>query len=209
MLSPPAAQVAGVKPPISAASICAGARGIGAFSQTFPRWGRHDVWLIAEAVRAEVNKARCAAGLSRLAPDQTLIRAAEVHTSDMIARAFFDHLSPVPGRRTPSDRIAAAGGQSRLTAENLAQAWYLNYESGRSFYTHDADACRFTYTDGTTIQRHTYATLAKDLVAASMGSPGHRENILRSDVSLHGLAVGPTGDAALCGGLYATQLFAG
>ncbi|MEM9762543.1 MAG: CAP domain-containing protein [Pseudomonadota bacterium] len=190
-------------------SSCDGAFNLRGAGTVFPRVGSHDPGLIAEAVLAEVNAERCAAGLNPLTTDPTLNRAAATHTADMISHGFFAHHSPVSGRRTPHDRIIEAGGRFQLTAENLGQGWYMDYEARRPFFTDDETACRFRYTDGTAIQRHSYASLAEDLVAAWMASPGHRENILRPSISFHGLSVAPTGESTLCGKLYATQLFAG
>ncbi|MEO1775999.1 MAG: CAP domain-containing protein [Pseudomonadota bacterium] len=190
-------------------SSCGSASSVRGATVVFPLGGSHDADLIAEAVLAEVNGERCAAGLSLLATEPTLNRAAAVHTADMVSEGFFAHRSPIAGRETPSDRITAAGGQFRRTAENLGQGWYMDYEAGRPFFADDAAACRFSYTDGTPINRHSYASLAEALVAAWMASPGHRENILRRGVSFHGLSVAPTGETTLCGKLYATQLFAG
>lgn len=197
------------EPNTAAASSCGSAFDIQGANTVFPLGGSHDRDLIAKAVLAEVNAERCAAGLNPLSDDPSLNRAAAVHTADMISHGFFAHRSPVSRRETPRDRIIAAGGRFRLTAENLGQGWYMDYEARRSFFTDDETACRFRYTDGTVIERHSYASLAEDLVAAWMASSGHRDNILRQGASFHGLSVAPTGDPTLCGKLYATQLFAG
>ncbi|MEM6974230.1 MAG: CAP domain-containing protein [Pseudomonadota bacterium] len=201
--------IAVAAPNTAAASSCGRAFDIRGADAVFPRGRSHDRDLIAEAVLAEVNAERCAAGLDPLSDDPSLNLAAAVHTADMIAHGFFAHRSPVSGRETPRDRIIAAGGRFRLTAENLGQGWYMDYEARRPFFTDDERTSRFSYTDGTVIQRHSYASLAEDLVAAWMASPGHRENILRQGVSFHGLSVAPTGAPELCGKIYATQLFAG
>lgn len=192
----------------AANSSCDGPIDLRGASAVFPLGDRHDPRLIAEAVLAELNAERCAAGLNPLTTDPTLNRAATIHTVDMITHRFYAHRSPISGRETPHDRVISAGGQFRLTAENLGQGWYMDYEPGRPFTTDDEAACRFRYTDGTEIQRHSYASLAEDLVAAWMASPGHRENILREGITVHGFSVAATGDTTLCGKLYATQLFA-
>lgn len=191
-----------------AASSCSGAQRIAQLQETFPRQDRHDHWLIGEAIRAEVNKERCVAGLQVLLPDRALMDAAALHNSDIVKHRFFAHRSPVAGRTTPQDRITTFGGHFNLTAENLGQAWYMDYQSGRHFQIIDEARCSFTYTDGSPIERHSYASLAETLVAAWMDSPGHRANILLPNATLHGAAVGPSGDPVLCGQLFSTQLFA-
>lgn len=66
-----------------------------------------------------VNDQRAAAGVHALRFDPSLARAAQAHAEDMLARNYFDHVSP-DGRRF-SDRAAAAGYQGFATGENIAQ----------------------------------------------------------------------------------------
>jgi uncharacterized protein YkwD len=70
-------------------------------------------------VLALVNSERSRAGVSALRYDPALARAAQAHAEDMLARSYFDHVSP-DGRRF-SDRAAAAGYQGFATGENIAQ----------------------------------------------------------------------------------------
>ena len=66
-----------------------------------------------------VNDRRAQAGVRALRFDPALARAAQAHAEDMLARNYFDHVSP-DGRRF-SDRAAAAGYQGFATGENIAQ----------------------------------------------------------------------------------------
>jgi len=74
-------------------------------------------------VRAEmlerVNAARRERGLAPLAADPRLDAAAQRHAADMLARAYYDHLSPEG--ETPRDRAAAEGFGADLIAENIAE----------------------------------------------------------------------------------------
>lgn len=70
------------------------------------------------------NRERVAAGLSPLATDPALIRAAQGHAEDMNARNYFDHITPEG--RTPWDRIRAqlAGADPFATmGENIAKGF--------------------------------------------------------------------------------------
>jgi uncharacterized protein YkwD len=70
-------------------------------------------------VIALVNDQRAKAGVPALRFDPALARAAHAHAADMVARDYFDHVSP-DGKRF-SDRAAAAGYQGFATGENIAQ----------------------------------------------------------------------------------------
>lgn len=64
------------------------------------------------------NRERSRAGLRPLAVDPALTTAAQAHSADMVARAFYSHTSPEGGR--PWDRAAAAGSRRRSIGENIA-----------------------------------------------------------------------------------------
>ena len=82
---------------------------------------------LREAVLQQVNAARAAArscgskpmkAARPLAWNRTLAEAAELHSVDMAARRYFDHVSP-DGKRV-SQRVAAQGYNWRMVGENLA-----------------------------------------------------------------------------------------
>ncbi|MFJ8539606.1 CAP domain-containing protein [Streptomyces sp. NPDC093591] len=64
------------------------------------------------------NRERAGAGLRALAVDLVLTTAAQAHSADMVARAFYSHTSPEGGQ--PWDRAAAAGSTRRSIGENIA-----------------------------------------------------------------------------------------
>ncbi|MFC3572280.1 CAP domain-containing protein [Streptomyces yaanensis] len=72
----------------------------------------------ADEVIALTNAERAAAGLPPLAGDPLLAAAAQAHSADMVARAFYAHTSP--DGREPWDRAAAAGSRHRTVGENIA-----------------------------------------------------------------------------------------
>jgi uncharacterized protein YkwD len=86
-----------------------------------------------EAVRL-LNEMRLLAGLHPLALDPRLHAAARDHSKDMATMNFFEHESPVPGKKTMADRAKLAGTTAR--AENIyngssepaevVQSWFLS-----------------------------------------------------------------------------------
>ncbi|GAA5018290.1 CAP domain-containing protein [Streptomyces siamensis] len=64
------------------------------------------------------NAERAAAGLRPLSGDAPLTTAAQAHSADMVARAFYSHTTPEGGQ--PWDRAAAAGSSRRTIGENIA-----------------------------------------------------------------------------------------
>ncbi|MFJ9376926.1 CAP domain-containing protein [Streptomyces sp. NPDC101455] len=72
----------------------------------------------AEKVVELTNAERARAGLRALAVDPLLAAAAQAHSTDMVARAFYSHTSPDGSQ--PWDRAAAAGSRRRTIGENIA-----------------------------------------------------------------------------------------
>ncbi|MBD9723921.1 CAP domain-containing protein [Streptomyces caniscabiei] len=64
------------------------------------------------------NTERARAGLPPLSPDPRLTDAAQAHSADMVARAFYAHTSPDGGE--PWHRAAAVGSTLRSIGENIA-----------------------------------------------------------------------------------------
>jgi uncharacterized protein YkwD len=65
-----------------------------------------------------LQRIRFLLGLPLLRLDEKLAAAARDHATDMVSLGFFDHSSPVAGKRTPSDRAANFGTSGG--AENIA-----------------------------------------------------------------------------------------
>ncbi len=54
--------------------------------------------------------------------DARLVESARGHSDDMARLGFFDHFSPVPGKRGPDDRVRLAGYPAAGCSENIAMA---------------------------------------------------------------------------------------
>jgi uncharacterized protein YkwD len=135
--------------------------------------------------------------------------AARNHANDMARVGFFDHVSPVRARRTLGDRLDEIRAPYRRAAENIIEARYMDYRSGARFQVIDAARCRFAYADGRPLERHTYQTLAREVVTRWMDSTGHQRNLLDPDMRRHGFAIAPNRSTSLCGGIYGAQVFSG
>jgi hypothetical protein len=80
----------------------------------------------------QTNLYRILMGKIPLRLDAKLCDAAREHSEDMVKHDFFDHMSPLPGKRTPSDRAAKhgtkAGGENihfgSPTAEGSFWSWF-------------------------------------------------------------------------------------
>ncbi|MFJ4720237.1 CAP domain-containing protein [Streptomyces luteogriseus] len=72
----------------------------------------------AAAVIDLTNRERTRHGLPPLSANPLLTTAAQAHSADMVARAFYAHTAPDGSR--PWDRAAAAGSTRRSVGENIA-----------------------------------------------------------------------------------------
>ena len=114
-----------------------------------------------------VNASRAEAGLPALRPSGVLDEAAQAHAEDMLARGFFDHVTPEG--RTAFERFVAAGGDRwAASGENIASC------SGCAVPPRAARVDEFH--------------------AGWMQSPGHRENILSAGFARFGFGIAGEGD---------------
>ncbi|HYC77277.1 MAG TPA: FHA domain-containing protein, partial [Planctomycetota bacterium] len=66
------------------------------------------------------NEYRLMMGRRALRVHQPMVLAARGHCDDMVKHGFFAHMSTVPGKRTPMDRLRLAGVDPSGASENLA-----------------------------------------------------------------------------------------
>jgi len=171
--------------------------------------GNLDLTLLDAAVRAELNVARCRHGLPALrGAGNALTRSGAAHSRWMVSARNLSHRSNISGRRTASDRIRAAGIRLRAGSENIGYVSRYRID-GLRFRILDAASCSFATYGGEPLPAHTYASLAKAIVANLMASPGHRRNIL--DRRVDRVATGAAFDASgpHCGRIWFTQSFVG
>jgi uncharacterized protein YkwD len=81
--------------------------------------GLADLAAVRKEMFERVNAVRAAAGLEPVVADPHLEIAAQKHADDMLARRYYNHLTPEG--LTPRDRIEDAGLFSSLVAENIAE----------------------------------------------------------------------------------------
>jgi uncharacterized protein YkwD len=171
--------------------------------------GPLDAALLDSAVRAEVNYARCRSGLRALQNGgDALTRAAEAHSRWMVSARTLSHRSNVSGRSTLSERIRAAGYQIRTGSENIG--YVSRYQiDGAPFRIVDSGSCRFASNAGQPLPTHSYATVARQIVAEWMRSAGHRRNILDSRVTRVATGAVVDRNGPYCGRVWFTQKFVG
>ena len=88
------------------------------------------------AAMRQCNLTRALLGLSVLTIDPRLIKAGVMHSKDMEKHKFFDHFSPVAGRKTPIDRARLTGttasgenifmSNQPLSGAEVSDAWFTS-----------------------------------------------------------------------------------
>lgn len=163
--------------------------------------------LFNAAVLYYVNEERCSRGLAKLQPDTQLMRATIQHSTHMAANAYVSHQSRQIGYRDLQDRLAKAHVVYRLAGENVAKSYVFAFDKQPVFGDEGSCSYKFAH-NGDRVRRHTYGTLAKDLVGLWMASPTHRSNILHRGYRRAGATFGMNAAAGFCGTIYAVQNFA-
>ena len=163
--------------------------------------------LFNDAVLYYVNIERCNRGLTPLRSDNSLVRATRQHSLHMATNAYVSHKSKQSGYRNLQDRLSKARVNYRIAGENVIKSYVFAFDR-QNIGTSGAN-CQFRFaSNGDRVPRHTYDSLAKDLVALWMASTTHRSNILHRDFRRAGATFGVDGKSSLCGTVYAAQNFA-
>lgn len=133
--------------------------------------------LLKAAVFHYTNEERQKRKKSQLIFSKILERSADSHAHYLEGHQMVDHFNRHNKKlRTPSERIAQAGGDFRAIAENLARLSAMVLEKNASFYI--SKSGELQHEDGTPLEYHTYKSLARKVVSRWMNSKGHRTNIL-------------------------------
>ena len=141
---------------------------------------RAQMRIAEETIVEETNARRAEHGLPPLEHSEALSEIARAHSRDMVHRSFYAHDNP--DELGPHDRIEAdlpSSYQLQMSAENIAH--------------------RHLPLSGSESAGH---SLGERLVEMWMGSPGHRENILRERLTHIGVGLYPGSTS-----IYATQKF--
>lgn len=151
---------------------------------------------LAMRVHELINVAREDHGLPELGWDSKLANVAEMHSTDMAEREFFDHVNP--DGEDPSARADRSGYECFKVqgayftfgiGENIMQGWLYGSVS---------------YVGLATIYNwSSLEEIAQLTVDGWMDSEGHRENILRESYDKEGIGIASTSDYKL----YVTENF--
>ncbi len=149
----------------------------------------------ARALFEESNRQRVAAGLPALAPLAAAQTAAQWQAQYMAQTGTVGHVNTIDrSRRSVDDRARAAGIAFRFLAENVAMNFATDYEPRRPIYSRPGpkgEVIRSYVPNGPPMAYHTYAGLARVVVAQWMNSSGHRKNLLSRDAQYLGCAAAP------------------
>ncbi|MDZ7722756.1 MAG: CAP domain-containing protein [candidate division KSB1 bacterium] len=147
-----------------------------------------DYKLLHAAVFYATNAQRYKKHLPPFQHSPALEYAARAYSLDMVIYDFFSHKSPVTGKTNLADRLSQVGLNMGYRAENIAIAFALEYKSGRPVYTPAQNGGYFSYTHrGPALEYRTYLDVAETVVRQWMNSPGHRRNILNSNLKYLGI----------------------
>lgn len=132
-----------------------------------------DLGLLSTLLFEETNRARVDNGIKPLMRSPQLEAAADDQAFHMALLFHAEHINPLPGERSPADRVAREGLLAETVTENA-----LMIPAGR--------------------RDTSYRLLARMIIQSWMGSPGHRVNLLDPHVTFVGCAArmshGPLGD---------------
>ncbi len=194
------------RPQAASAAACTLPRIAGA-EQTLPDPAALDQHRLDLAILARVNYARCQAGLAALAPAPPLAAVAIAQSRWMAAQRQLTHYGGPPGLESLRARLAATGLPFTAGAENIATAGLYRLDNREVRL--GPGACRFFDLSGRPIGRQSYDSLAEEVVAAWLASPGHRRNILDARLRAAGAGAGFDRSGPFCGTFYLTQDFLG
>ena len=164
--------------------------------------------LFNQAVLHYINIERCKAGRQPFRSDSRLVGMAAGHSSGMASTRTFSHRIPRSGYETMVKRLNRAGVDFNAAAENIARN-YVYVLSNRPISTKTGGQCKFFYSgSGQPVPKHSYQSLAYEVVTQWMRSAGHRKNILDRRFTRTGSAFGVNAQGSACGEVYLTQNFA-
>ena len=163
--------------------------------------------LIAATILAEVNAARCKAGLRAVAGAEGLSKVAAAHSGWMAAAHVLSHDSDRPGVASLAAQLATAGKGGRGGTENIGQVHRYGLDLVGSFKINSAAACQFATDGGQVIGAHSYHSLAAAIVALWLKSPAHKANMMNRKVRSLGSGIAFDPSADWCGQFYVTQTF--
>jgi uncharacterized protein YkwD len=165
-----------------------------------------DLDLFDAAVLAEANARRCQAGVSPLASEGRLRRAALTHSDWMAQTQQLTHVSTVRGQQTVPERIQSSRVRLAGGAENIGFVPRMAFPEP-SFRIVDSARCVFQSRAGEPVSPHTYGSLARTIVREWMASPSHRTSLLNGNFTRVSHAVAFDARAPFCGRFYITQHF--
>lgn len=124
------------------------------------------------------NEIRLKKKLTALEYSPLLEAMANLHSKDMVEKGFFAHTNPkIRKHREPVDRAKTVGISNPFPAENIIEAYILQYTSGNPVVPVSPGIFKKPG-NAVHISPHTYLSLGEEMLRMWMNSPNHRKNIL-------------------------------
>jgi uncharacterized protein YkwD len=143
---------------------------------------RIDHGLLNAALFFETNRQRASHKLPLLKHSPALENAAVLHSTDMVKNNYFSHTGRRSGQETLEARLYSVGVVGVISAENIAEAFGIEYKAGEPVYPPEQNGGYFSYEyEGEPILNYTYLGFARQVLRQFMESEHHRENILNPD----------------------------
>lgn len=143
-------------------------------------YGDIDYGLLHAAIFYATNEQRSLHGLNTFNYSFRIEQLSASHASDMVNYNFYGHFSTIRNKRLLRDRFQIVGLNPGQIAENISSTAGLDYDYGRAVGAPQSPGDYYYRSSHEVepVQRHSYASYAREVVKLWMESPGHRANIL-------------------------------
>lgn len=164
--------------------------------------------LLDQAMRMEVNLARCVQGVSPVEASDDLAKAATL-LAFSTARPGVSIASSEAMQGSDAVTRAAAAGFTAVGLENTGWFPWMRMVEGNLARDWTLGPCGYRDAKGEPVRAFTYAAFAQEVVGLMARGGDSAETLLHPDIRAMGTGVGHSSDGAVCGTLYVVQSFGG
>ena len=153
-----------------------------------------DVTRLATAIFHATNEVRRQIALKPFERIAGLDQAADLQANANALNVAASHHNIVAAWATTADRVKRQGLNPGMVSENVAVIPLVDVDLARGYFEKRVDGKRVVVdgVSGEVARPHTYASFARAIVRAWMGSPGHRANIVNPHYHYLGCSARPT-----------------
>lgn len=164
--------------------------------------------LLDQAMRMEVNLARCVEGLSPVEQSWDLAKGATL-LAFSTARPELSIASSETMKGDNAQERAAAAGFTRVGVENTGWFPWLDLSGGGQARDWTLGPCGYRDAQGQPVGVFTYARFAQEVVGVMMRGGESAANLLRPDVVGMGVGAAYTTQGPTCGTIFVVQTLGG